>query len=459
MAWRPRFISPAVYNRSRHGGGDRCPDITHTQAPARGVVGRRIHGVSGGNAEAETGNRILDVGCGEGLAEVAIGRLQISQVRLVGVDLVFSKVLAAHHETASHNQRVQFAAADACRFHFATAFDSLYSVAVLQHVSDVEAAVAEMARVTMPRGRVVAVEPDNSARYGFSSTPAGAAPSSWRFRSSTRCLDSSPIAARPRSVRTCPACFLNVVSSRSTSGSSSSRRRCSDLRMPACGKSRRDVVDRALRSGASDAARWLGREYLETLTAYEAEATSRDRRSSRSSTPCSLPPWDRRPTNQVTKPSSPNPEAQSQKFSASDPEATKAGTTTRRSMTGRMRGRSANAMCRSGGISPAIVAAPFWSSVVGQVASLCLWGERAYRSLASIGRVPCSSAHARACYRARLASRVRLIRGDIRFLPFESGDQHEGSRRMTAAGKRTKADSRWCSRPTDFCSRSCAIAI
>ena len=38
-------------------------------------------------------------------------------------------------------------------------------------------------------------------------------------------------------------------------------------------KSRRDVVDRALRSGASDAARWLGREYLETLTAYEAEAT------------------------------------------------------------------------------------------------------------------------------------------------------------------------------------------
>ena len=33
------------------------------------------------------GNRILDVGCGEGLAEVAIGRLHISQVRLVGVDL------------------------------------------------------------------------------------------------------------------------------------------------------------------------------------------------------------------------------------------------------------------------------------------------------------------------------------------------------------------------------------
>src|SRR5688572_9500541 len=120
------------------------------------------------------GNRILDVGCGEGLAEVAIGRLHISQVRLVGVDLVVSKVIKARQETASHNQRVEFAAGDACRLPFRDAvFDSLYSVAVLQHVNDLEAAVSEMARVTAPRGRVVAVEPDNSARYGFSSTPAG----------------------------------------------------------------------------------------------------------------------------------------------------------------------------------------------------------------------------------------------------------------------------------------------
>ena len=31
------------------------------------------------------GNRILDVGCGEGRAEVEIGRLQVSQVRLFGL--------------------------------------------------------------------------------------------------------------------------------------------------------------------------------------------------------------------------------------------------------------------------------------------------------------------------------------------------------------------------------------
>jgi hypothetical protein len=38
------------------------------------------------------GNRILDVGCGQGLAEVSLGRLHISQVRLVWIDLAVAKV-------------------------------------------------------------------------------------------------------------------------------------------------------------------------------------------------------------------------------------------------------------------------------------------------------------------------------------------------------------------------------
>src|SRR5262245_2853634 len=59
------------------------------------------------------GNRILDVGCGEGLAEIQIGRLHISQLRLVGVDLTIERVMVARHETAAHNQRVGFATADA----------------------------------------------------------------------------------------------------------------------------------------------------------------------------------------------------------------------------------------------------------------------------------------------------------------------------------------------------------
>ena len=217
------------------------------------------------------GNRILDVGCGEGLAEVALGRLHISQVRLVGVDLVVDKVLKASQETASHNQRVKFAAADACRLPFKDGvFDSIYCVAVLQHVNDVETAVTEFARVTAPRGRVVAVEPDNTARYGFSSTPAGrrAFELSRSFFSALSGQQSGTTAVGPNLPRLFSERGIEPIDVRLFPVSRTL------LGPPGASvwASRRGVVEAALSAGASDAARWLGRDYLETLTAYEAEA-------------------------------------------------------------------------------------------------------------------------------------------------------------------------------------------
>ncbi|MEQ1573057.1 MAG: methyltransferase domain-containing protein [Vicinamibacterales bacterium] len=120
------------------------------------------------------GNRILDVGCGPGTAEVSIGRLHLSQIRLVGIDLRVDRVITARAAAASHNLRAAFAAADAGRLPFASGvFDSTYCVAVMQHISDVDSAVGECARVTRPHGRVVVVEPDNAARYAYSSSSAG----------------------------------------------------------------------------------------------------------------------------------------------------------------------------------------------------------------------------------------------------------------------------------------------
>lgn len=219
------------------------------------------------------GNRILDVGCGEGLAEVALGRLHISQVRLVGVDLAVNKVLTARQETASHNQRVEFAAADACRLPFRDGvFDSIYCVAVLQHVNDVEAAVSEFARVIAPRGRVVAVEPDNSARYGFSSTPAGRR----AFELSRPFFGA--LSGHPADGRA-PAVGPNLPRLFSEHGIEPIDVRLFPVSRTLLGppdanvwESRRRVVETALGAGASDAARWLGRDYLDTLAAYEAEA-------------------------------------------------------------------------------------------------------------------------------------------------------------------------------------------
>ena len=82
--------------------------------------------------------------------------------------------MVARHQTAAHNQRVGFATADACHLPFRDGvFDSTFCVAVLQHIGDVDAAVGEFARVTTAGGRVLAVEPDNRARYSYSATPAG----------------------------------------------------------------------------------------------------------------------------------------------------------------------------------------------------------------------------------------------------------------------------------------------
>ena len=124
--------------------------------------------------QPKAGQRILDVGCGIGTAEVQLSRLRLSQVQLVGVDLLVSHVTQARGAGQSHNIRALFSAADACALPFSDgAFDSAFCIAVLQHIGDVPKAVRELARVTRPEGRIVAVEPDNAGRYFYSSLDSG----------------------------------------------------------------------------------------------------------------------------------------------------------------------------------------------------------------------------------------------------------------------------------------------
>lgn len=120
------------------------------------------------------GKRILDVGCGGGTAEISFARLQISQLRLFGVDLLVERVREARDRVRGINARAGFAASDAAHLPFVDgAFDCTFCVAVLQHLRDVQLALAELARVTRPGGLILAVEPDNAGRYWFSSVPSG----------------------------------------------------------------------------------------------------------------------------------------------------------------------------------------------------------------------------------------------------------------------------------------------
>ena len=221
------------------------------------------------------GRRILDVGCGIGTADASLARLRMSQLRLVGVDLSLAHVKVALESARGMNARVGYACADGCRLPFSDGtFDSTFCVAVLQHVRDIGQALAEFARVTRPGGRILAVEPDNAARYWFSSHPTGmrAFEQSRRLfaavataRGEAPASDVGPVlpglfassGIEPVSVQVFPVSVTHLGSPPA-----------------AVWQARRDVVARLNANASADAVRQLAAEYLETIQQYEREAAA-----------------------------------------------------------------------------------------------------------------------------------------------------------------------------------------
>jgi ubiquinone/menaquinone biosynthesis C-methylase UbiE len=221
------------------------------------------------------GNRILDVGCGTGIAEVSIGRLQLSQIKLFGVDYVVERVASAQQKTRSHNQRVGFAAADASRLPFADrAFDSTYCVAVLQHVRGVTDAVAEFARVTRPGGRIVAVEPDNAAHYWYSSIDAGWQAHDAGVRFFQAVADATEDATDHSIGPKLPTLFVqHGIDPLSVRLFPVSHARLG-LQSPALWVERRLGVENLIARVPHPTVNAAGREYLETLARYADAATA-----------------------------------------------------------------------------------------------------------------------------------------------------------------------------------------
>jgi SAM-dependent methyltransferase len=221
------------------------------------------------------GKRILDVGCGSGTAEISLARLRMSQMHLFGVDLVTDRVRDAHAATRGINVRVGYAAADACRLPFAAnSFDSTYCVAVLQHIRDLSGALGEIARVTRPGGRVLIVEPDNAARYWFSSVQSGmeAFELSRRFFGGLLSVrGESPAAAvgplvpgllvatgiEPVSVRLFPVSVSHL-----------------GVPPPAFWESRRAAVRDVIAKAPDEALRRLGADFLKAIDQYARDASA-----------------------------------------------------------------------------------------------------------------------------------------------------------------------------------------
>jgi ubiquinone/menaquinone biosynthesis C-methylase UbiE len=221
------------------------------------------------------GRRILDVGCGTGTAEVKLSRLRLTQVDLFAVDLLTDRVIQAHGAARSHNIDAHFASADACRLPFPNAsFDSVFCVAVLQHIGDVRSAVEEMARVTRPGGRVVAVEPDNSARYFFSSVDDGqrANEAAGRFFSALAEArgDSSDPAVGPQ----LPTMFSHSgIEPLSVHVFPVSGARLG-VPAPEVWRNRRAAVSEEVDKAPNESIRRLGQDYLKVLDKYAAAASA-----------------------------------------------------------------------------------------------------------------------------------------------------------------------------------------
>jgi len=105
---------------------------------------------------AQPAPRVLDLATGTGDFAIALERVA-PQSRVIGLDLVVEMLLVAQRKNGASG--IPLLAGDALDLPFpAETFDAITSAFMLRNVVSLDRAFAEMARVTKPGGRVVALE-------------------------------------------------------------------------------------------------------------------------------------------------------------------------------------------------------------------------------------------------------------------------------------------------------------
>jgi SAM-dependent methyltransferase len=130
-------------------------------ATARWEATRRLRAWERNELGLGTGHRLLDVGCGLGEAALALAADLGDDGEVVGVDISEEMVRVARSKAGAAPCRVRFTVGDACSLAEADdSFDAVRSERTLQWLADPVAAVAEMARVVRPGGRVSLIDTD-----------------------------------------------------------------------------------------------------------------------------------------------------------------------------------------------------------------------------------------------------------------------------------------------------------
>ncbi len=115
--------------------------------------------------DAQPGERVLEVGCGNGAMARAVARGTPEIGEVVAVDASAAMIAAARRFAEECDLPVRFHVADARRLPFSdAAFDRCYATETFLILPDPRQALLELGRVTRPGGRVCLWESDCDAR-------------------------------------------------------------------------------------------------------------------------------------------------------------------------------------------------------------------------------------------------------------------------------------------------------
>lgn len=135
--------------------------VATMDATAAWEATRRLRAWERDQLELDEGQRLLDVGCGLGEAALVLTQDLGDDGELVGVDVSAEMLDVARTRADAARCRVRFTVGDACALDEPDdRFDAVRSERTLQWLADPAAAVAEMARVVRPGGRISLIDTD-----------------------------------------------------------------------------------------------------------------------------------------------------------------------------------------------------------------------------------------------------------------------------------------------------------